>query len=1389
MDDDGGTGFARMAPFVRKMWDIMQSPDTDAFITWSEGGTCVDIIDPDGLSMNVLPRFFKHNQLASFTRQMNMYGFTKTHPRDPSNLEFHNPYFQEGRPDLLAHVKRRTNVQAQAAAGGAGDGHHGAVGAFLPGPPLGSPGDGWSGAHGHHFAVGGGPAGATGLYSGRKHPREAAGGSAGGGAGGGFAEYGGYGAGHGGRHHPGIGPGTGAGAGTAVGVGHGPSASKRPRAASTTSSVGTSTAGTRPGSVSDESASGGGGAVLTLGGPESPLPGDEGALAPPASAAAAALEAALAAASSAPGGGRVSHRYPAGQADRGHLVVGAGRGATGNYGTGGGGGGGSMVNGANGSPEADLDALAAAGAIFAGAAPQPPADASSSAAAGGVGAGGGRGFERQRAAPRGGEQGLDGGLSFVPRPGGGMGYTGRISGPVLATAIGAASGPQSGSGSDDSVLGEGAAHAASLLPHIRAGRLGRVGQLAAAARASGAGDVDILASLMPFSSPSASNVSSSSSDNNHNGGGSGGTITPLPIAPAAPAAEAAVAAVLARGVSNGNGGTGDNGGGSSAGAGGGASATAASGAGAGVLGSARAGGAAGVVIGSAGPTAVVRLQPFNAFSPDFRVGSLGSITAAAGGRRERGGVGAAEADAEAGAAGTAVAGVLGAPWRSPMAALPGPAAGIGGAGSGGLSARKALPRALAQAGGGAAGIRLSSTRPSAVPVGGAQPSLLARDGPYLGQNVFAQRQSARQPQEPSSHAANVVMDSESGPLDNGPMALSLQDALIGALPGPTNGAPPGPRPSSLSSSASGGSASSSRPSSTASTSAAAAGAAGDGGDADPFGGLPGGFGSGSRGSSRPGDSSTSMGMSLAGTFRSPLGMPLVVPPAEDAASPGTSNDAGASDCPHDAESGEGGAPSEQAGGLSDDQALNPDGRGTSPGDADTSTALALAPYRQPDGGSERRLLQHSQQLGQHQLSRAGEYNADGDGDDRLAMRADERLTQLEHVVAAQQTALHWLVGQMRSLQAQVRRSEQTTERVLSNLYDALQATGFRLSVGSDALGGKTLRLKQSAAPSGDGRSAGAGAGARSELQPLASALQGAAPGSAVSSAGAVSSVDSASGGPFQQRAAGISYSQFRELLMESSLWPTLQGATQPHPALASSLFAPSDAVDSSHGGIGSVERGVESGAVGSQREGISSSSLPPMMRFPSFEEVPPTGDAAALGYGPTATSSGTAQASGFAAAMHSDSLASAVTQNARQVAMEPLAGPSQQPQEGDYPSPSEMLLEIPLDFPASAGATLASAGGIGGSGAPSARVTQPRGIDDSTPAGSRDAALAYDTKASAASLEVARALKINNGATRSGADVSSNGGPGSAATLSLPDGANTGGIDAYTNGSGAFELL
>ncbi|XP_033115365.1 heat shock factor protein-like [Anneissia japonica] len=100
--------------FINKLWMLVEDESTNDFIEWSEGGTSFRVNDQTGFAKSVLPRYFKHNNMASFVRQLNMYGFRKvSYPEqggmryEGDSIEFHHPDFQQGKLELLDQIKRK----------------------------------------------------------------------------------------------------------------------------------------------------------------------------------------------------------------------------------------------------------------------------------------------------------------------------------------------------------------------------------------------------------------------------------------------------------------------------------------------------------------------------------------------------------------------------------------------------------------------------------------------------------------------------------------------------------------------------------------------------------------------------------------------------------------------------------------------------------------------------------------------------------------------------------------------------------------------------------------------------------------------------------------------------------------------------------------------------------------------------------------------------------------------------------------------------------------------------------------------------------------------------------------------------------------------------------
>jgi hypothetical protein len=61
--------------FLAKLWALVNDSSCDDLITWDPSGGSFHVYDQARFSREILPRYFKHNNFASFIRQLNMYGF------------------------------------------------------------------------------------------------------------------------------------------------------------------------------------------------------------------------------------------------------------------------------------------------------------------------------------------------------------------------------------------------------------------------------------------------------------------------------------------------------------------------------------------------------------------------------------------------------------------------------------------------------------------------------------------------------------------------------------------------------------------------------------------------------------------------------------------------------------------------------------------------------------------------------------------------------------------------------------------------------------------------------------------------------------------------------------------------------------------------------------------------------------------------------------------------------------------------------------------------------------------------------------------------------------------------------------------------------------------
>ncbi|KAK4667253.1 Heat shock transcription factor [Podospora pseudopauciseta] len=102
----------QIPPFVQKLSSFLDESRNTDLIRWSDKGDSFIVLDEDEFAKTLIPELFKHNNYASFVRQLNMYGFHKrvglsdnsmkaSERKNKSPSEYSNPYFRRGHPNLL----------------------------------------------------------------------------------------------------------------------------------------------------------------------------------------------------------------------------------------------------------------------------------------------------------------------------------------------------------------------------------------------------------------------------------------------------------------------------------------------------------------------------------------------------------------------------------------------------------------------------------------------------------------------------------------------------------------------------------------------------------------------------------------------------------------------------------------------------------------------------------------------------------------------------------------------------------------------------------------------------------------------------------------------------------------------------------------------------------------------------------------------------------------------------------------------------------------------------------------------------------------------------------------------------------------------------------------
>jgi hypothetical protein len=89
--------------FPDKLFSILERED-QSVMGWILEGSAFKVFDNPRFCEIILPKYYRHNKIESFQRQLNMYGFKRVSRGEDIGAYFH-PMFIRGKRHLLRHVK------------------------------------------------------------------------------------------------------------------------------------------------------------------------------------------------------------------------------------------------------------------------------------------------------------------------------------------------------------------------------------------------------------------------------------------------------------------------------------------------------------------------------------------------------------------------------------------------------------------------------------------------------------------------------------------------------------------------------------------------------------------------------------------------------------------------------------------------------------------------------------------------------------------------------------------------------------------------------------------------------------------------------------------------------------------------------------------------------------------------------------------------------------------------------------------------------------------------------------------------------------------------------------------------------------------------------------